>query len=85
MRILKKTKQLQLLDGAIAVVLAVVGVAGYRLLWAPNFEVPHTVYVYRIRCMSMWMNKKISRHFAVSWKILPVAKVREVLKGLPGG
>ena len=46
MRILKKTKQLQLLDGAIAVVLAVVGVAGYRLLWAPNFEVSHTVYVY---------------------------------------
>lgn len=46
MRILKKTKQLLLWGGAIAVVLAVVGVAGYRLLWVPNFEVSHTVYVY---------------------------------------
>ena len=46
MRILKKTKQLQLLGGSIVVVLAVVGVAGYRLLWAPNFEVSHAVYVY---------------------------------------
>lgn len=35
-----------LFGGVIVVVLAAIGIEGYRLLWAPNFRLSHTVYVY---------------------------------------